>query len=245
MSSAPDAPGAGKAALGSAEGSGLSSPGVGRAGRIGTDESGKGDFFGPLVVAAVWADAATGARLAEWGVTDSKRLSDGRVKSLADKIVKARIPHTVVAIGPPRYNQLYAEIKNLNRLLAWAHARAMENMLNKVQAELMVADQFGDASLIEQALMEKGRTVRLLQMPRGERDIAVAAASVVARAEFLLRLQKLSQDAGVDLPKGAGPPVDQAAANILRTRGEDALAAVAKCHFKNLIKARKLVSGSA
>lgn len=245
MSGTSDAPGSGRAALGSAEGPGSPFPAVGRAGRIGTDESGKGDFFGPLVVVAVWADAATGARLADWGVTDSKRLSDGRAKSLADKIVKARIPHAVVAIGPPRYNQLYAKIKNLNRLLAWAHARAMENILGEVEAEIMVADQFGNASLIEQALMEKGRTVRLFQMPRGERDIAVAAASVVARAEFLRRLQELSRDAGVELPKGAGHQVDEAAANIIRTRGEDALAAVAKCHFKNLIKARKLVSGSA
>jgi ribonuclease HIII len=211
------------------------------AGRIGTDESGKGDYFGPLVVAAVWADAATGARMAEWGITDSKKLTDKRAATLAAKIVDAGIPHTVVAIGPEKYNQLYAKMRNLNHLLAWAHARAMENLLGSVEAEVIVADQFGDASLIERALMEKGRTVKLFQMPRGERDIAVAAASVVARAEFLSRLKKLSLEIGITLPKGAGPPVDAAGAEVIRRLGVEKLTIVAKRHFKNTLKAQKLL----
>ena len=133
-------------------------------GRIGTDESGKGDFFGPLVIAAVWADVRTGALLESWGVADSKRLSDGRARSLARKIADAKIPHAVVAIGPAKYNELYGRMKNLNRLLAWGHARAIENLLEQTSAEAVITDQFGDASLVERALFERGRSVRLFQI---------------------------------------------------------------------------------
>jgi len=210
--------------------------------RVGTDESGKGDYFGPLVVAAVWADLPTGAQLEAWGVIDSKRISDGRAAQLAQRITSAKIPHAVVAIGPAKYNELYAKMKNLNRLLAWAHARAIENVLENASAEVVVADQFGDERLIEQALMQKGRDVRLFQTPRGERDIAVAAASVLARAEFLGRLKRLSDECGMVLPKGAGSPVDAAAARLVAGQGEAVLSQYAKLHFKNTQKARLLLT---
>jgi len=218
--------------------------GLAGSGRIGTDESGKGDFFGPLVIAAVWADVPTGATLEAWGVTDSKRLSDGRARTLAKKIADADIPHAVVTIGPEKYNELYGRMKNLNHLLAWGHARAIENLLEKANAEAIITDQFGDASLVERALFERGRSVHLFQMPHGERDIAVAAASVVARAEFLHRMDQLSKRAGVKLPKGAGPLVDQAAAALIAQHGREFLQTVAKCHFKNTQKALKLASGA-
>ncbi len=207
---------------------------VGR--RAGTDESGKGDFFGPLVIAAVACDFKQGVALAEWGVADSKKLSDARAAKLADEIRNAHIPHAVVAIGPEKYNELYAKFKNLNRMLAWGHARAIENLLEQVDVDIVIADQFGDESLIERALFEKGRRIRLVQMPHGEQDIAVAAASVLARAEFLRRLAALGKELGVTLPKGAGAPVDAAGRQIIRDRGLDAIARIAKLHFKNYLK---------
>ncbi|MBI3872352.1 MAG: ribonuclease HIII [candidate division Zixibacteria bacterium] len=210
------------------------------ASRAGTDESGKGDYFGPLVVAAVAADFGQTVQMSDWGIADSKTLSDTRVGKLARQITDAAIPVAVVTIGPERYNQMHAQMKNLNRLLAWGHARAIENLLEKTTVDLIIADQFGDESLIERALLERGRQVRLLQMPRGERDIVVAAASVIARAEFLRRLAQLSEDLGMPLPKGAGAPVDQAAANIIARLGEPKLATVSKWHFKNTAKARAL-----
>jgi ribonuclease HIII len=215
---------------------------LGSTSRIGTDESGKGDFFGPLVVAGVWADVPTGATLATWGIADSKKLSDRRALALAKQIADAKIPTAVVAIGPAKYNELHTRMRNLNRLLGWAHARVMENLLESVSVEVIVTDQFGDASLVERALMERGRTVKLFQMPEGERDIAVAAASVVARAEFLRRLERLSRDMGVTLPKGAGPQVDQVAATIIKDHGVESLHRLAKCHFKNLQKAQRIAS---
>ncbi len=200
--------------------------------RIGIDESGKGDYFGPLVIAAVFVDATTQGELKLMGVRDSKKLSDGRVLEMAPDI-KTICPHSVIAIGPQKYNDLYAKIKNLNRLLAWGHARALENLLERgVTCERAISDQFGDERLILNALQEKGRTIVLEQRTKAESDLAVAAASVLARAEFLLRLKRLSGEVGTTLPKGASPAVELAAKMIIKKHGQDRLNSVAKLHFK-------------
>lgn len=198
--------------------------------RIGLDESGKGDYFGPLVVAAVAADPEQEAVLRTWGVRDSKRLSDSRVKVLARQI--RSLPHVVVLIGPERYNRLYQEIGNLNRLLAWAHARALENLLEQVDCSRAIADQFGDRTLIESRLMARGRTIRLDQRPQAEAEPVVAAASILARAGFLEGLERLGTARALVLPKGAGPAVITAARQLIDSYGEDELARVAKLHFK-------------
>lgn len=199
--------------------------------RIGMDESGKGDYFGPLVIAAVFVDATTESELRLMEVRDSKKISDGRILELAPDI-RTICPHSVVAIGPQRYNELYRKIKNLNRLLAWGHARALENLLERVDCELAIADQFGDERLILNALQEKGKRIRLEQRPKAESDLAVAAASIVARAEFLLRLKRLSDEVGTTLPKGASPAVELAARMIVNKHGQERLGSVAKLHFK-------------
>jgi len=199
--------------------------------RIGIDESGKGDYFGPLVIAAVFVDATTQRELALMQARDSKKLSDGRVLEMAPDI-KTICPHSVIAIGPPKYNELYAKITNLNRLLAWGHAKALENLLEQVTCERAIADQFGDERLILNALQEKGRKIVLEQRTKAESDLAVAAASILARAEFLLRLKRLSHEVGTTLPKGASPSVELAAKMIIKKHGRDRLGTVAKLHFK-------------
>jgi ribonuclease HIII len=211
-------------------------------GRIGTDESGKGDYFGPLVVAAVWADEAAEEQLGAWGVRDSKKISDKRAIDLAAHI-RTHLPHAVVAIGPRKYNELYARIRNLNRLLAWAHARVIENILEEVACDTVIADKFGDEKYIANALMKKGRDVRLIQKVRAEADPVVAAASIVARAEFLDRLSILSNVSGIELRKGASDLVDQIGARIMRSGGEAKLKEVAKWHFKNTRKILSRQSG--
>ncbi len=208
--------------------------------RLGTDEAGKGDYFGPLVIAAVWADPAAMDLFRIWGITDSKKLSDGHAHALARQLTQSQIPTAVVAIGPEKYNQLHAKMKNLNRLLAWGHARAIENLLEKAPAGHVVIDQFAAPHLIENALLEKGRQITVEQRHRGESDIVVAAASVLARSEFLRRLDELSDKCGIKLHKGAGSPVDEVAARILARGGHDLLATVAKVHFKNTQKAERL-----
>jgi ribonuclease HIII len=233
LGATPSAPRTAKAAAGAVE---PALPDV--AAWVGSDESGKGDYFGPLVVGAVALTAGNWRVALELGVRDSKSLTDARASALAREL-RAAFPCEVVTIMPPRYNELRASMGSVNRVLAWAHARAIEEVLARApEAEAVVADQFGDESLIRDALKTRGRTVRLVQMHRAERDPAVAAASILARAEFLRRLDALGRQAGLRLPKGASSAVDAAARALVASRGEDALRAVAKLHFRTTGKAR-------
>ncbi|MEX2244576.1 MAG: ribonuclease HIII [Fimbriimonadaceae bacterium] len=208
--------------------------------RIGVDESGKGDFFGPLVIAACYVAPHHYAELEE--VKDSKKLTDAKATELA-RVIKKHCPFEIVAVGPAKYNELYAEIKNLNKLLAWGHAQAIQKVLEKQPCGLAISDQFANPAYLHSLLKKKGMDVQLVSVVRAEADLAVAAASVLARAEFLRRLQLLGDEAGIHLPKGAGPMVDQTAARIIQQRGEGALRAVAKLHFKTVEKARALAKG--
>lgn len=201
-------------------------------GIIGIDEAGKGDYFGPLVIAACFSDEHIDKEFAAIGIRESKRISDGRAFIL-EKEIKRITPYEVVAIGPEKYNELHAKIRNLNRLLAWGHSRALENLLTRVNPAEVIADQFGDKSLIERALLARGRGIRLTQMTKAESIPAVAAASVLARAEFLRRLSAIAVGSSIELPKGAGSIVDEAGKRYVQAKGPDELRKVAKMHFKN------------
>jgi ribonuclease HIII len=198
---------------------------------IGTDEAGKGDYFGPLVVAGAFADELALTRLPQAGVRDAKQVSEGRLWQL-DKAVKQICPaFEVVIISPARYNELHARMRNLNHLLAWAHARAIENLLARVECGLAIADQFGDESYLEQSLMRRGRAIKLVQQTKAESDPAVAAASVLARAAFLRAVENLSAEVDIALPRGA-THVLPAARAVVAKGGEQLLRQVAKVHFK-------------
>ncbi|MGB2764854.1 MAG: ribonuclease HIII [Candidatus Aminicenantaceae bacterium] len=200
-------------------------------GHIGTDESGKGDYFGPLVVAGVFLPDEQQNVLTELGVKDSKRHSDNRVRELAD-ILKKGYKHSLVVIGPEKYNELYLKLRNLNKMLAWAHSRAIENILEEVPCSLVITDQFGNKSFVLNALMKRGKDVELVQRPKAEEDLAVAAASILARAEFLKRLYFLSQDVGINLPKGASALVEETGLKLVKLQGIQILDKVVKKHFK-------------
>ncbi|MGH7273461.1 MAG: ribonuclease HIII, partial [Nitrospiria bacterium] len=200
-------------------------------GWIGIDESGKGDYFGPLVVAGVYLEPSQVPDLRLLGIKDSKQLSDLRVKEIAAEL-PTKVISSVLVIGPKRYNELYEKIKNLNRILAWAHARTLENILQRVDCTRALSDQFGDEHFILNALMEKGKKIKLEQRPKAESDPAVAAASILARAEFLNRLEKLSQEVGIPLPKGASRLVEDTARTLIQRGGQQLLQRVAKWHFR-------------
>jgi ribonuclease HIII len=201
----------------------------------GIDESGKGDYFGPLVVAAVYVDAKSAKALMAAGVQDSKAIkSDARVRALA-KTVYETIDgkFAIVAIGPAAYNRMYAKIGNVNKILAWGHARVIENLLEKVpNCPRAISDQFANKSLVPRALMERGRKIKLEQRHKAESDIAVAAASILARATFVKRMQGLTESAGMELPKGASGKVREVAVDLLRKVGEDQLGEYVKLHFR-------------
>ena len=204
---------------------------------IGTDESGKGDYFGPLVSAGVYVDEQSAKALIACGVKDSKKLSDSKNLELAQEVAKiCKGRFAIIEISPEKYNNLYEQFKkekkNLNTLLAWGHAKAIEEILSKVDCKVAIADQFADESFVLGKLQEKGKKVKLIQMHKAEQNIAVAAASILARARFLGKLSKLSNKYKINLPKGASQTVIESGKKIGTTYGEEALRKVAKLHFK-------------
>jgi len=202
---------------------------------MGIDESGKGDFFGSLVACAVYVDPDLAHAMQEIGVKDCKLLSDKSVFIIGHKTRQLLGPKrfAMVAIGPEAYNRLYAKMRNVNTLLAWAHARCIENLLENVpDCPRAVADQFGAKQLIERALMKKGRSIKLDQHHKAESDIAVAAASVLAREAFLRGLGKLGETYGIQTHKGASEQVKTSAIELVRKSGPEILLKTCKCHFR-------------
>lgn len=200
---------------------------------IGSDETGKGDYFGPLVVAAFRLDPEARRELTGSGIADSKTLSDGRALRLGAAL-RERYPHAIATLDPPEYNREHAARKNLNPILAALHGQAIRELYQPgVQ---VLVDRFANEKLVAAEL--KGLDVELHQEVRAERELAVAAASVIARAVFLERLAELSEEFAVELRKGAGPPTDAAAREFVALHGFEALERVAKLHFKNTGKVR-------
>ena len=199
--------------------------------RIGVDESGKGDFFGPLVIAGVMVDSTNAEILTNAGVKDCKKVNDKNINKLA-AIIKNNCVFSVITINPAKYNELYSKLNNLNRLLAWGHARAIENILQKAQCSYALSDKFGDEKLIENALLKLGKSITLEQRCKAESDIAVAAASILARAHFLAALSDISKKYGIQIPKGASQKVVDTAAFIKNNYSKEELKNVVKTHFK-------------
>jgi ribonuclease HIII len=202
---------------------------------FGIDESGKGDFFGPLVIAGVFVDRQSARQLLDLGVQDSKRIgSDVRIYALAKDIRRiAGDGSDVVAIGPARYNELYQKFGNLNSLLGWGHARVIENLLaRKPDCPRSLSDKFADARVIENALLRHGRKIRIEQQPRAESDVAVAAASILAREGFINWLERKGKELGMKLGRGVSTEIKSTGAAIIEKHGPEMLSQVAKIHFR-------------
>lgn len=216
--------------------------------RIGVDESGKGDFFGPMCVAGVYVNEAVLTAWKEAGVRDSKNISSDKKMAELAKLIKETpgCVTTVVPIGNEAYNRLYAKMRSVNNVLAWGHARVIENLMGQrhrmnpppVKA---ISDQFAASkSVVEKALMSMGRELELVQRHKAEEDLAVAAASILARDEFVKRLAALGKDYGLELPKGAGTNVDVVAKELFARHGVVALKKISKMHFRTALRAQGL-----
>ena len=216
--------------------------------RIGVDESGKGDFFGPLCIAGVYINESMVAAWKDVGVRDSKNItSDKKISELADKIRKT--PGCVwdkVVIGNEAYNRMYFKMRSVNTMLAWGHARVIENLLAR-KHEMnpppikAISDQFAASkSVVEKALMTLGKGFQLVQRHKAEEDLAVAAASILARDEFVKGLARLEKQFEVKLPKGASAAVDETAKKFFKEHGVDNLAKISKMHFRTALRAQGL-----
>ncbi len=202
------------------------------AGRIGIDESGKGDFFGPLCIAGVYAEGDSIKQLLSLGVKDSKKLNDATSLELSQKIRK-QFPHSIIRISPAKYNSLYAEFHNLNSLLAWGHATAISELVEKTQCRRVIIDQFADERVVLKALERKKLpSIDITQRHRAESDPIVAAASILARAAFLEGLKQLGDRIGRTLPKGASKEVQEVGRAILAAKGPEIFSEICKTHFK-------------
>jgi ribonuclease HIII len=199
--------------------------------RIGVDESGKGDFFGPLCIAGVYAGPKELETLLKIGVKDSKTLTPQAILKMAAAI-RASVPHHVVRISPSKYNALYSQFANLNLLLAWGHATVIEALSLETGCKRALIDQFTHLPLVENALKKKALVLEFSKKTKGESDPVVAAASILARAAFVDGLEQLSKKIGLELPKGASKQVVQTGQKLVRERGQLFLKEVAKTHFK-------------
>lgn len=199
--------------------------------RIGIDEAGKGDFFGPLCVGGVFADENGIKKLLDMGVRDSKRMNDKAIIALASEI-RTLFPHSIVRLFPHKYNELYQKFKNLNSLLAWAHSTAIEELVQKTGCKTVIIDQFASEHVVENALKRKKLEVSLTQRHYGEEDPLVAAASLLARAAFVEGIENLSKMINLTLPKGANSHVIAAGKKVLQKQGKEGLEKVGKLHFK-------------
>lgn len=200
---------------------------------IGTDESGKGDYFGPLVIAGVYLTPEAGNYLRSLGVRDSKELSDLQIQQLSADIKKVNeIIYDVVLISPEKYNELYEKMGNLNRLMGWAHARVIENLLVKCSAEEIISDKFGNEKIILDALQQRGRSIKLNQITKAEKFTAVAAASILARESVVAWFKNQSKKYKIEIPKGSSSEVEKVAKHLFEKYGEDILKKLVKVHFK-------------
>jgi len=206
---------------------------------MGIDESGKGDFFGPLVIASAYVDEGLVAKLREMGVRDSKKISSDNVALNMARDIRKLLGDrcAMITIGPRSYNRMYSKIKNVNKMLAWGHARAIENLLEKVpDCPRALSDKFGPTHQIERALFEKGKKIQLDQRTKAESDPAVAAASILARAGFLYALKTMGKQYSFEVPKGASDKVRREAEKLVAYKGPGILLDTAKCHFRTTDK---------
>ena len=200
---------------------------------LGTDESGKGDYFGPLAVAGVFVSPEIGKYLRNIGVRDSKDLSDSQIKEIAAAIIQNKdIAQDVVLILPEKYNQLFKKMGNLNKIMGWAHARVIENLLEKCDVAEAISDKFGNEKIILDSLQQKGREINLLQVTKAERFTAVAAASILARNAVINWFESQSKKYRIKILKGSSAEVENVAKFFLKEYGEEILASLVKLHFK-------------
>jgi len=201
---------------------------------IGTDESGKGDYFGPLVVAAVYVDEKTTLELEDAGVKDSKLITDYNIKIIESKIKRIiGNKFEIVQINPEKYNKLYESFNNLNKIMGWAHSKAIENLIEKINCSNVISDKFGNEKLIKDELKKKSISLNLYQTPKAERYTAVAAASILARAKVVDWFNTKSREVGFQIPKGGGASVNISAKRVLNQCDDNYLMKMIKFHFKN------------
>lgn len=200
---------------------------------IGTDESGKGDYFGPLVVAGVFVNPVCRCKLLEIGITDGKKISNTRIRKLANWMWNNYEKHIeVVEKMPDEYNNEYDDLinrgENSSSILANLHFNVIQSLSKRFGVRHALVDKF---PFKDRTLLFTQRDLNIKHVTKGERDIAVAAASIIARDRFLTGMENLSDNYEIKLPRGASKVIETGR-DFVKLNGEDSLRNVAKLHFR-------------
>jgi ribonuclease HIII len=202
---------------------------------IGTDECGKGDFFGPLVAGAVYVTNETKILLRKVGVRDSKELSNYQIKIIAKDIKRIVGKNfSVIKINPEKYNQIYEKLGNLNKLLNWAHSKAVGNLLDNIDCKYIITDKFSNKEL-DISFLDKHNDVEFIQETKAEKYVGVAAASILARESFLEWFD-FNLISGKQFPKGSSEQTENFAKSLLKKLDEEEMKKYSKIHFKTFKK---------
>lgn len=210
---------------------------------IGSDETGTGDYFGPITVASVYVSKEKIPLLEEYGVKDSKMITDKYIREIAPMIIKT-CPHSILVLRNDKYNKLQQSGMSQGKMKALLHNQAIKHVLEKIapeKPEYILIDQFAERGIYYNYLKNEKEIVKdnvLFSTKAEQLHVAVAAASIVARFAFLKEMDRLSEMIGMELQKGASSKVDIMAAKIWKEQGEDVLRSISKCHFANTEKAR-------
>lgn len=222
-------------------------PGFSQTSVIGSDETGTGDFFGPMTVAACFVSSDQIELIQELGVKDSKMLTDPLMRKIAPDL-KEVLTYSILTLGNEKYNKVQSKGWSQGKIKALLHNQALKHVLNKMtpqKPDYILIDQFAERGIYYNHIKMEKEIIRenvLFSTKAEQLHVAVAAASILARVAFLEEMDRLSLDAGVTLPKGAGSKVDEVAAKIMLSKGEDYLSTITKKHFANTGKAKVIVN---
>lgn len=197
----------------------------------GSDEVGKGDFYAPIIVGSVYLNEKQYNILKELGVKDSKALTDAQITKLAQKIKQVTSNYSILRIKQNKYNELYSKIGNINAILAWAHSTNIKNVYKKHPFEKLLVDKFGREEQIKSSLKELNLK-EIIFMPKAEKNIAVAAASILARDALIKSTENMNKYYNFNFPLGANKIVIEKGKEFVKNFGEEELKNVCKMHFK-------------
>ena len=209
---------------------------------IGSDEVGTGDYFGPIVVTATFVSKENISFLDELKVTDSKKITDDVIKKIAPKIME-KIPYSSYILNNPDYNKFHKHNINMNKIKAILHNKVLLNMVNKnLPYEKIVVDQFTPPKNYYEYLSDaKDKVINITFTPKAEDQcLSVACASIISRYIFLKTMHDISNELGIDIPKGAGTQVDEVGAKLVKEHGFEILNKYAKLNFKNTEKIKSM-----
>lgn len=211
---------------------------------IGSDEVGTGDFFGPIVVTATYVSKENINFLLNLGVRDSKKIDDNKIKKIAPEIIK-KIPYSSFILTNTMYNEKHNTNMNMNKIKAVLHNKVLYNLKTKnYPYDKIVVDQFVYPKKYYEHISSSPNKVTDITFTTKAEDkcLSVACASIISRYIFLGEIKKMSENLGLDLPKGAGPVVDTVGAEIVKKYGFDKLKEIAKLSFKNTDKIKELLT---